>query len=291
MNVIKSKKIRRDTKRVFLKMGTCSRTFFYIINREFGFPLENEEHAADPLAGGILQQGYQCGMLWGASLAVGAESFRRCGDRGRGTTMTIKATQHIIRSFINRTKSADCSEVTSCDWSSKFSIAKYFVTGKFLSCFWLAEKWAPEAIQSATEGLSLDQTGLSEQPMSCASEVVRRMGGSDEEMVMVSGFAGGLGLSGNACGALGAAMWMNTLGRIRAKSYKSSLSDPDSGKILKAFHEATGYEMECSKICGQRFKTIDEHTEFIKNGGCDKLIQVLADTSSLCECRQGERSA
>ena len=107
MNVIKSKKIRRDTKRVFLKMGTCSRTFFYIINREFGFPLENEEHAADPLAGGILQQGYQCGMLWGASLAVGAESFRRCGDRDRGTTMTIKATQHIMESFINRTKSAD----------------------------------------------------------------------------------------------------------------------------------------------------------------------------------------
>lgn len=43
-------------------MGTCSRTFFYIINREFGFPHENEERAADPLAGGIVQQGYQCGM-------------------------------------------------------------------------------------------------------------------------------------------------------------------------------------------------------------------------------------
>jgi len=281
MNVIKSKKIRRDTKRVFLKMGTCSRTFFYIINREFGFPLENEERASDPLAGGIFQQGYQCGMLWGASLAAGAESFRRCHDRERGIAMTIMATQHIMESFINRTKSADCLDITNCDWSSKFSIAKYFVTGKVLSCFWLAEKWAPEAIQSATEGLSLEQAGLSEQPMSCASEVVRKMGGTDEEMVMVSGFAGGLGLSGNGCGALSAAMWMNTLARVREQTYKASLSDPEAERILKAFYEATGYEMECSKICGQRFNTIDEHTEFIKNGGCDKLIQVLSEMNSV----------
>lgn len=46
--------------------------------------------------------------------------------------------------------------------------------------------------------------------------------------------------------------------------------------IYEYFYEATDYEMECNKICGRHFKTIDEHTEFIKNGGCDKLIEVLA---------------
>jgi hypothetical protein len=281
MKMMKSTKIRRDTKRVFFKLGTCSRTFFYLLNREFGHPLENEEHAADPLAGGILQQGYQCGMLWGAALAVGAESFRRTGDPGKAIGMTIKATQHIMESFINRAKSADCLDITSCDWSSKFSIAKYFFSGKFWNCFKLAEKWAPEAIQSATEGLSLDQTDLPEQPISCASEVARKMGASDAEMVMVSGFAGGLGLSGYGCGALCAAIWMNTLARVREQNYKTSLSDPISENILKAFYDATDYEMECFKITGKRFKTIDDHTEFIKNGGCEKVINVLADNNSL----------
>ena len=281
MKLMKSHKVRRDTKRVFFKKGTCSRAFFYILNREFRHPLENEERAADPLAGGILQQGYQCGMLWGASFALGAESFRRCGDRSRAIGMTIKATQHMMESFINRAKSADCEDITSCDWSSKFSIAKYFFSGKFWSCYKLAEKWAPEAIQSATEGLSLDQTDLPKQPISCASEVVRKMGATDAEMVMVSGFAGGLGLSGNGCGALSAAIWMNTLGRVREQNYKASFSDPVTEKILKAFYEATGYEMECFKISGKRFKTIDDHTEFIENGGCDKLIDVLADNNSL----------
>ena len=276
----KSQKVRRDTKRVFLKKGTCSRTFFYLLNREFGHPLENEERAADPLAGGILQQGYQCGMIWGASFAVGAEAFRRWGDRDRAIGMTIKATQHIMESFINRATSIECEEITSCDWSNKFSIAKYFFTGKFWSCFKLAEKWAPEAFESATEGLSLSQSDLPKHPISCASEVVRKMGATDAEMVMVSGFAGGLGLSGNGCGALSAAIWMNTLGRVREQNYKSSLSDPVAEKILKAFYEATEYEMECHAITGKRFKTIDDHTKFIKNGGCEKLINVLADNNS-----------
>lgn len=281
MKMIKSKTIKLKTKRVFLKKGTCSRTFFYILDREFGYPLDDEERAIDPLAGGILQQGYQCGMLWGASMAAGAESFRRCGDRGKAIGLAITATQRIMESFLHRAKSIECEEITSCDFSSKKSFAKYFLTGKFLYCYKLAGKWAPEAIDAATDGLSLDQTDLPDQQISCASEVVRKMGGTDAEIVMVAGLAGGLGLSGNGCGALSAAIWMNTLGRIRNQSYKPSFSDPVAEKILLKFYEATDSEMECNKICGERFETVDDHTKFIKKGGCDKLINVLADTNSI----------
>ena len=57
------KTAHQDTKKIFLKLGTCSRTFFYILNRKFGYPSETEERAADPLAGGLMQTGHQCGML------------------------------------------------------------------------------------------------------------------------------------------------------------------------------------------------------------------------------------
>ena len=265
-----------NTKLVFLKKGTCSRTLFYILNREFGYPLENEERAADPLAGGIIQQGYQCGMLWGASMAVGAESFRRCADCGKAIALAITVTQRFMESFLKRAKSIDCYDITKTDWLSKLSMAKYFVTGKFISCFNLVDNWVPEAIQSANEGFSSEQTDLPQKAISCASEVAKIMGATDEEMVMVAGFAGGLGLSGNACGALSAAIWMNTLARVREQNYKYSLSDPIMENILNTFYEETDFEMECNKICGQRFNTITNHTEFIKNGGCDKLIDVLA---------------
>jgi len=272
---------KHDTKRVFLRKGACSHTFFYILNREFGHLKENEECASDPLAGGIFQQGYQCGMLWGSALAVGAESFRRHDDQGQAIAQAITATQHIIESFLNRAKSIECYDITSCDFKSKFGLAKYLLTGKPITCFHLADKWAPKAIQSAKEGLSHQPADLPQIPISCASEVAKKMGASNEEMVMVAGFAGGLGLSGNACGALSAAIWIKTLEKVRNQNYKYSLSDSDIEKIIEAFNEETGYEMECCKITGLCFKTIDEHTAFIRNGGCEKLMNVLTYANPL----------
>ena len=276
MNWIKSNRVKLKTKRTFLKQGTCSRTFFHILNREYGYPKPLEENAADPLAGGIIQMGYQCGMLWGAAMGVGAESYRRFADRDKAIGMSIVATQHILKSFKEKAKSDNCSEITDTDWSKKFSILKYMIRGKMVTCFKLAGNWAPHAIKAANDGLASDQSGLPEQPISCASEVVKKMGGSDEEMVMVAGFAGGYGLSGNACGALSAAIWMNTLARVRLNSYKYSFSDPEFDRIIKSFYEVTDYKVECSEICGQHFNSVTEHTEFIKNGGCSKLLDVLA---------------
>lgn len=276
MNIIKSKTLKLKTKRTFLKKGTCSRTFFYIINREFGHPKELEERAIDPLAGGIVQHGYQCGILWGASMAVGAESFRRYNDSGKACAVSIRATQHVMESFVNRTKSIECEYITKTDFSNKWSFAKYMLTGKFLSCFTLAGKWAPEAIKATNEGLVIGQQEFTEPAMSCASEVIKKMGGTDEEMAMVAGFAGGMGLSGNGCGALSAAIWKTILELIKQNKWKPSLSDPDSEKIVNKFFEVTNYEMECHKICGKHFNSIHEHTEFIKNGGCSKIIEILS---------------
>ncbi|MFC2104867.1 C-GCAxxG-C-C family (seleno)protein, partial [Bacteroidota bacterium] len=224
MNMIKTKKVKLRAKRVFLTKGACSNTFFYILNREFGHPKENEERALDPLAG-IVQQGYQCGMLWGASMAVGAESFRRHNDMGVAIAVAIRATQHLMKSFVNRTKCIDCEDFTKTDFKNKKSFAKYMLTGKFLSCFKLAEKWAPEAIKAAHEGLSIELAKTDQHAISCASEVLKKMGGSEEEIIMVAGFAGGLGLSSSGCGALGATIWKTILELVRKGEWKSTLSD------------------------------------------------------------------
>jgi hypothetical protein len=280
-----SKTIPQDTKKIFWKCGTCSHTFCYLLNREFGHQKEAEERASDLLAGGLMNTGHQCGMLWGSALAAGAESFRRQNDRGQAIAIAIMATQHLMESFSKRTKTLNCRDITGCDLTSKFGLAKLglkTLLGGFINspCFNLAAKWAPEAIQSATEGLSSKQTDLPQQPVSCASEVAKKMEASEEEMVMVAGFAGGLGLSGNACGALSAAIWMNTLAWCRKHPGETPpyFNNQSTKKILKAFYSITDSEILCYKLTGQYFKTINDHTQFIKNGGCDKLINVLAQS-------------
>jgi hypothetical protein len=274
--------VKNDAIRVFIKKGTCSQTLCFILNREFGHPKENEERATDPLAGGLMQKGQQCGMLWGATLAAGAESFRRNSNREKAIGAAMTAAKHLVESLEKRAKSVNCNDITGCDFTKKSGLWKAFFLGRFIRCFKLAGRWAPEAIQAATTGLALAPTALPEHPLSCAAEVVRMMGGSDEEMVMVAGFAGGIGLSGNACGALGAAIWMNTLAWCREHPGENFpyFNNPVTKNTLTAFDDATASEILCHKISGRRFKTTAEHTEFVKNNGCAKLIQALARSST-----------
>lgn len=270
-----------DTKKTFSKCGACSHTFFYLLNREFGHPSPNEERASDLLAGGLMNKQHQCGMLWGATLAVGAEAFRRYPDHSQAQIKALTATQHLVASFSKRAKSVNCRDIIGFDISNKFDVTKFMIKslpGGFSNsvCMNLAEKWAPEAIQSAKEGLSQELKNIPQQPISCASEVAKKMGASDEEMVMVAGFAGGIGLSGHACGALGAALWLNTLAWCRKNPEQSGYSNSTSKEILETFYGVTDSKMLCHKISGKHFKTIEEHAEFIQNGGCHKLIKELA---------------
>ena len=51
--------------------------------------------------------------------------------------------------------------------------------------------------------------------------------------------------------------------------------------ITEKFYNETDYEMECKKRTGKSFKTVQEHTDVMKNNGCAKLIDVLAEASML----------
>jgi len=217
-------------------------------------------------------------MLWGASMAVGVESYRRNDDCSEAIALAINATKHLVNSFLTKSVSTECEEITQTDFNSKLGLAKYMLTGKPIHCFNLAAKWAPEAIKAAYEGLEIEQSESIKPSKSCASEVIKLMGGTGEEALMVAGFAGGIGLRGSGCGALGAAMWKITLELVKKGEWKYTTSNPTFDKLIEKFYEVSDYKMECNEICGKIFKTVDEHTEFLNNGGCSKLISVLAES-------------
>ena len=261
-----SQTVKNDAKKIFREKGTCSNTFAYLLNREFGNNNETEERATDPMAGGLMQKGHQCGMLWGASLAVGAEAYRRSQNSDEAICLAITATQKLLESFSKRTNTINCRDITHANMDSFFGLTKYMIKTMIQgmnnsTCFNLAENWLPEAIKSAKEGLSQEPTITNEKPISCATEVAKKMGATDEEMIMVSGFAGGLGLSGNACGALSTAIWMNSLAWIKEHHDKSAYKNNNAKATIKAFNKETNSEMLCQNICQQHFKTIAEHTK------------------------------
>jgi len=256
---------------------------FHLINHEFNNVRPQEEKASDMLAGGIAQKGHQCGMLWGGALAVGAESFRKFDDENKAIAAAINASKYLLDSFEIRTKSVNCKDITRVDWENKFQMAIYMIKTiaqgfVFSPCFNLIVKWTPEAIEAANMGLA-EKVNCIQPCFSCSTELVKKMGGTEEESIMVAGFAGGIGLSGYACGALAAAIWykMLTWGKNNQGKSQSMLNKPDAKKLLRIFYIQTNSEMLCSKICNRSFATIEEHSNYIKNGGCSKLIEALAN--------------
>ena len=72
----------------------------------------------------------------------------------------------------------------------------------------MAARYAPVAFSEINTALSEKHIEAPSPPVSCAAMLAQKMGVSDMHTVMAAGFAGGIGLSGGACGALGAAIWI-----------------------------------------------------------------------------------
>lgn len=263
------------TVRKFLRLGTCSEALAHVLDRAYEQPLVNEEHAAMPLAGGIIQHGYQCGLLWGATLAAGARAHQLFGSGPAAEARAVAASRKIVESFRARNGEINCLELTDCDWKKTAKIVKYFVKGGTIKCFRLAAKLPPVAYRDINEVMESEAAVTSASPISCSSELARKMGASDLQAALAAGWAGGIGLSGGACGALAVAIWMDGLNALK-RGEKLKFISPGAQAAVERFLKASDYEFECSAIVGRRFESVEDHAAFVRNGGCAKIIEALA---------------
>jgi len=72
----------------------------------------------------------------------------------------------------------------------------------------IAARYASDAFTDINNALSENNIEAPSPPVSCSALLAQKMGESEMHTVMAAGLAGGIGLSGGACGALGAAIWI-----------------------------------------------------------------------------------
>jgi hypothetical protein len=222
-------------------------------------------------------------MLWGAALAAGAQAYRQLGPGPQAETAAIMAAQQLVESFRAHTKNEiNCIEITGQDFRENtqvLSILKYLVKGGtigFGACFRLAARYAPVAFSEINTALAENHIEAPSPPLSCAAMLAQKMGVSDMQTVMAAGFAGGIGLSGGACGALGAAIWIIAMNRRQAGAGKIDYQSPEGLDVIDRFVECTDCEFECSEIVGRRFENISDHADYLRDGGCSEIIEALA---------------
>jgi len=260
----------------FLRFGTCSETLCNVLDRAFAYPMDIEEHASGPLAGGIMSRGYQCGQVWGSALAAGAEAFRRLGPGPQAEAAAVVAAQRIVDSFGERYHSIDCRAITDTDFgeASAKVVARYFLKNG-VKCFRMAAQYAPVAFGEIDAALSEKRPKSPSVPVSCAAVVAQRLGASDMHAVMAAGFAGGIGLCGDACGALGAAIWFMDMNDRGRRADRVGYKNPRIPALVERFTACSGSRFLCADIVGRRFESIDDHASHLRDGGCAAIIDVV----------------
>ncbi len=240
--------------------------------------MQTEEQAAMPFAGGIMQHGYQCGMIWGATLAAGAQAYRLFGRGPQAETRAITAAQSLVESFRSRNNNINCLQITGLDKSSStMQVINYFlIEGGTISCMRMAVGYAPRAFNVINTAFSDEDIRVPSPPVNCASIVAQKMDVSDMQKVMVAGFAGGIGLCGGACGALGAAIWIIGMNSLKEGVNKTDFKNPRALDAIDRFIKCTDNEFQCAKIVGRRFMDVDDHAAYLRNGGCSKIFEALA---------------
>jgi hypothetical protein len=249
-----------------------------VVDRSFDHPLKLEERAAGPLAGGLMMQGYQCGQLWGAALAAGVQAYRLLGPTPEAEAAAVRASQRLVESFRAGYGEIYCAELTEMAWKKVQArqVLRFLLRGGPIRCFGMSASYASTALGEINRALGEPSAGATARPVSCSALLAKKVGASDMHCAMAAGFAGGIGLSGGACGALGAAIWI-----IGTKAGKENIGaigyqNPGALAAIDRFLASSDYEFECSTIVGRRFDDVDDHAGYLRDGGCSTIIEALA---------------
>lgn len=236
-----------------------------------------------PLAGGVANMGYQCGMLWGAALAADAQAYRQYGATPKAEAEAIVVSKKLVETFRVRAKNEiNCLEISELDMQGDFEarkILKFFIKGGPIGCFRMSARYAREAYEDIYDSFSKEQTTDISRPVSCATLLAEKMGVSEMQSVMAAGFAGGIGLSGGGCGVLGAAIWIKGLQQpvqIEGFNYSGTWVN----ELIESFLELSDYEFECEAIVGRKFEDVNDHAEHLHSGGCAEIIEGVANIES-----------
>jgi hypothetical protein len=105
--------------------------------------------------------------------------------------------------------------------------------------------------------------------------LAQKLGASELHTTMAAGFAGGIGLNGGACGALGAAIWLIGLAELAGGGKLDWNSSAFMEAVDRLLQHSAG-EFECAAIVGRKFENVHDHAAYLRDGGCARIIEALA---------------
>jgi C_GCAxxG_C_C family probable redox protein len=277
----------------WLRCVACSEAAMTTQMAGFGLKEPDYEQALHSFSGGFMHLGHTCGLLTGAALAAGFFARRHFNDENMQSTATLYATIQLAKALKELTGSSNCRDITEVSLTKLRGRLHYLQQGKARMCGRLHLRWAPQAHELITKSFSRYEAQHPEEDLAnCAVYTLKKVMSSTgirlESVVAVAGLAGGVGLLGNMCGALSTGVfalsafhYLHRKNKKRDSRIKGSLEElvgtryRGSATLLRlAFIDRFGSDL-CGQIIGRNFKDMEDHSIFIKSGGCQELIDFI----------------
>ncbi len=288
---------RNSTVYWFFRSISCSETTFTILNKAAGIGEQTIEQAAHTLAGGLWRHGHACGMTWGAALAAGLRARQKFSDESVAQGAALEASIKIMHAFGQNYNTVDCKTLIGCDLNRLTGRLAYIFSTEPLGCAKRMVDWTVQADDLINNSLAEYQHTCTW--TNCAVQTMNKCCGSlgldKNNAALVSGFAGGLGLSGNACAALAVGIFALGLkyytektgprdGFLTTTAQEIGLSPEFTqgpSRLIDAFIGKYGTCL-CSDITGQVFSDKQDLAKYLDAGGCTELIDAIVDCVETC---------
>lgn len=283
---------KRSIKKEFLDRFSCSEAMLTILNNAEGKTHKIYEEAADPLNGGFLaEMDGLCGVLWGGVLASGIRASERISDPVKAADKAMEAAKAIFETYRTSGDPEDCSDITKLH---QWNLMKFMTGGNMEICQGHMIEFAPRFHNKINEVLQTSST-KEKKERNCAMEAyeraVKALGLKEyTDPVIVAGFAGGIAMTGNVCGALAATIYALAIkyfverNKPKHSKFRSTLQGMNIGngwikpmQVVSSSFRSDVKGKKCSEITGRTFKSSEELTKFLNDGNCDSIFDKLEE--------------
>jgi hypothetical protein len=230
-----------------------------------------------------------------AALAAGVRARARIPDTYAAREATLDAACRVVEAYRLAGHPMNCAEVTGM---GAWNFARYMLKGNLGVCSSLLSGLAPTFHDLIDRTIDEHrQRGATAPCRNCAVEAFERVSGGigfpvDGASVVAAGFAGGLGLSGNACGALAAAILAVSMkyftGRNRPKHsmIRSDLQGlfvgigwmKPSMEIARQFRARFPGRTYAS-IAGRTFASSGDLSTYLGAGRCEPVLEAVVSAA------------
>ncbi|MHA2250948.1 MAG: C-GCAxxG-C-C family (seleno)protein [Candidatus Kariarchaeaceae archaeon] len=273
----------KETKKVLAKTQNCCLCHIVPVQSHYNRTETDLRKAVTGLAGGLNNNGSTCGAIFGGSINF-ALIQEATNNQEISDVDLLRGVNDYVTLFKETFGSTLCKDITALNLRSRIGQLQLLLPWKKNKClkqaeFGIKHIMGNTILNSETIDISVDHCSTK-----VWEEIKKKNGYEDHYLERMSRvFTGGIGLSGDVCGAistlimyLGIKYRKLDIGSNPSGSSKSSYARlrNASNVVIESFiDEFDG--VECRTITNEQFIDIDEFHKFRSNVGCERVYDFL----------------